>query len=125
MTTTYINLWRDETSEPDEPSWIVSRDDDKGSVTLAIYGDDDFHDALVKAKMIAKSEGIELIAEEEQEDADYQRFIDTTEDIHDRAVARDQEDYQRRVDRQHNEQTAAVETKYDEDEELECDHLFD
>ena len=63
-TQTVINVWLDETSEPGEASWIVSRDDEKGTVTLGIYGDDDFDAAVAEAKMIAESEGVELIVEE-------------------------------------------------------------
>ncbi len=65
MTTTQttINLWLDKTSEPGEANWIISRDDEKGSVTLRIYGLDDYDDAVKEAKTIAKSEGLEITIE--------------------------------------------------------------
>lgn len=50
MTTTKeIGLWLDKASE-DEPHWIVSRDDESSSHTIASYSEEDYADALIHAK---------------------------------------------------------------------------
>ncbi len=64
--TTVISLWLDKTSEPNEASWIVSRDDEKGSVTLDVYDDDEYETARAEAIRTASDENLVAVEIDEQ-----------------------------------------------------------
>jgi hypothetical protein len=59
-TTKSIGLWLDTTSS-DEPKWVVSRDDESTSRTVATFAEDDYADALILAKDESQRTGYPVI----------------------------------------------------------------
>ncbi len=55
-----MDLWLDETSDAEEPRWVVSLDDEDGTSTIAHYAEAEYPRALTRARQEADRRGLPL-----------------------------------------------------------------